>query len=332
VSFRTLFAAVCGVAAVLTAVPAAAQTSTRQPDTTSTQRPVVDNGGDGETATETNRTSRTRSGPRRRAEPTPAQNLAAAQALMTTAGLSCQATEAARLGVTTDEAKSDTYEVICATGPGYLLIASNPPKTFNCIELASQAMTTRERDPAADVGQQCTLPANQNPTPVVAAYAAEAGITCTVDQGAAIGKNSTTNELIYEVGCADADGFWLEKEATGWSLQPCYDLALQTNGRCRFTTTAENMIGWKGVLEGTTAAACDVQQARRVGRDAQGLNVYEVKCGSGDGYFARVDAATRKAQRAQTCVEAANVAGGCTLTTVAPAAAPAPAAPAASQQ
>lgn len=329
-SFRTLFVAICGAAALLTALPAAAQ----EMPANNGQQPLGESTGS-DTARppegEAPSSGRIRRSRREAAGPTPAQNLAAAQAIITAANIGCQATEATRLGVTTDEAKADTYEVLCATGPGYLVIATTPPKTFNCLELASQAMTSRERDPAADVGQQCTLPVNQNPTPVVAAYAVEAGVTCTVDQGAAIGKNTTTEALIYEVGCTDADGYWIEKEAAGWKVQPCFDLTLQANARCRFTTPAESLLGWKAALEGTSAAACDVQQARRVGRDGQGLSVYEVKCGSGEGYFARLDATTYRAQRAQTCVEAANVAGGCTLTQV-PAAAPAAPAPTTQQQ
>ena len=97
---------------------------------------------------------------------------------------------------------------------------------------------------------------------------------------------------------------------------PCWDLALQQD-TCRYSTEAETMGAWGTVLAGTAAAACDVQEARRVGRDAQGLTVYEVKCGAGDGYFARVGT-TYTAQRVHTCAEAATIAGGCTLTAAAP--------------
>lgn len=261
---------------------------------------------------------------RRRAPtpPTPEQNKAAAQALLTGANVGCQVMEATQLGVTAEQ--KTTYEAICASGPGFLAVQSEPVQTYNCLELASTAVVLRERDPNADVGQQCTLPANTQTTPFVAAYAREAGVTCTVDQGIIAGK-STTNNLIYEVGCADTGGYWIEKTAAGWDVSPCYDLVLQED-RCRFTTETEIAATWKAMLAGSAASNCDLAEARRVGRDAQGLGVYEVKCVSGEGYFARLTA-QNTAQRVQTCAEAVNVAGGCKLTTVAAAPAAAPATP-----
>ncbi|MBX9460299.1 MAG: hypothetical protein KL785_03520 [Brevundimonas sp.] len=254
----------------------------------------------------------------RQAEPgaaaTPEENKAAAQALLTAAGASCQVSEAILLGVTTEQ--HSTYEAICAEGPGYLTVSSTPPQAFNCLELAGQAETSRLRDPTADVGQQCTLPVNLDPVPVLTAYARAAGIDCTVDQGAAIGKSAAGN-LIFEIGCADRDGYWLEKREAGWQAMPCWDLALQQE-TCRYSTAAEVSGAWKTVLAGTDAADCDVQEARRVGRDAQRLMVYEVKCGGGGGYFARVGSSFT-AERVHTCAEAATIAGGCTLTAAAPA-------------
>ena len=247
------------------------------------------------------------------AAPTPEENRAAAQAMLTAAGVTCQVSEAALLGVTADQ--YTTYEAVCAGGPGYLAVASTPPQTFNCLELAGQAETTRMRDPAADVGQQCTLPVNLDPVPLLTTYARAAGVDCTIDKGAAIGK-STAGNLIYEIGCADRDGYWLEQADGAWSAIPCWDLVIQED-TCRYSTAAETKGAWGTVLAGTDAAACDVQQARRVGRDAQGLTVYEVKCGAGDGYFARVGT-TYTAQRVHTCAEAATIAGGCTLTAAAP--------------
>jgi hypothetical protein len=250
---------------------------------------------------------------RRTEAPSPEQNREATQALLTAAGIDCQVSEAMLLGVTAEQ--HSTYEAICTGGPGYLVVGSTPPQTFNCLELAGQAETTRLRDPAADVGQQCTLPLNLDPVPVLSAYAREAGIDCTVDQASAVGK-STAGNLIYEIGCADRDGYWLEKKAEGWAPTPCWDLAIQGEA-CRYSTAAESKGAWSTVLAGTGAAACEVEQARRVGRDAQGLTVYEVKCGAGDGYFARIGT-TFTAQRVHPCAEAATIAGGCTLTAAAP--------------
>lgn len=247
---------------------------------------------------------------------TPEENKAAAQALLTAAGVSCEVSEAALLGVTVEQ--HSTYEAVCSEGPGYLAVSSTPPQTFNCLELAGQAETNRLRDPAADVGQQCTLPVNLDPVPVLTAYSRAAGVTdCTVEKGSAIGK-STAGNTIYEIGCTGRDGFWLEKAGDAWQATPCWDLALMQEA-CRYSTDEQIKGAWGRILANTPAAACDVQQARRVGRDAQSLTVYEVKCSAGDGYFARVGT-TFTAQRVHTCEEAANIAGGCTLTAAAPAA------------
>lgn len=262
------------------------------------------------------------------APPTPEQNKTAAQALLTTAGIPCQVSEATLLGETAE--RQTAYETICATGPGYLAVVGTPPQTFSCLELASTAVVLRERDPNADVGQQCTLPANQSTAPLVAAYAKEAGVSCVVDQGIVTGKSDADN-LIYEVGCTDSGGYWIEKTAAGWQTTPCFDLVLQDPTRCRYTTPAELTATWKAMLASTPAAACDVAQARRVGRDAQSLSVYELKCASGEGYFARLSA-EHAAQRVQTCAEVANVAGGCRLGATAPAAAPPAATPTATPQ
>lgn len=249
------------------------------------------------------------------AAPTAEENRAAAQAMLTAASVDCRVSEAALLGVTAEQ--HSTYEAICAEGPGYLVVGSTPPQTFNCLELAGQAETSRLRDPAADVGQQCTLPVNLDPLPVLSAYAREAGIDCAVDQAAAIGKGGT-GKLIFEIGCTERDGYWIEHTGERWKITPCWDLSLQGGAACRYSTAAETLGAWSKVLAGTEASACEVQQARRVGRDAQGLTVYEVKCGAGDGYLARVGEGLT-AQRVHPCATAQAIGGGCTLTPAAPA-------------
>src|SRR5690606_20487532 len=117
------------------------------------------------------------------AGPTPEENRAAAQALAAAASVACQVTEAQHLGVIGEQIP--VYEAACAAGPGYLLIASTPPQANDCVVLAGSAATLRARDPAADVGTQCSLPANTDIARVIAGYARDAGIDCTVDEGGA---------------------------------------------------------------------------------------------------------------------------------------------------
>jgi len=162
---------------------------------------------------------------------TPSQVLSAARSVADSASLDCRMTEASHPGVNADEAP--IYEAVCADGPGYLLIGSTPPQAYNCLELAGSAATARMQDPTAEVGYQCELPANQNSVAVIGDWARQAGVTCRVDQAVAIGKSVESN-LIYEVGCADAPGYWIEKVGDDWRLQTCEQIAT-TGETCRFT-------------------------------------------------------------------------------------------------
>lgn len=325
--FRSKITALIGYAFLLSAPPAFAQS---MPDV---QRDESDRAGgnirgdrvtpgrvsDGASERAARRNRREGQRPAAPAAATPEEIKAAAQAQATAAGLTCQVTEASNPGVTAEQVK--IYEAACATGPGYILIASTPPESFDCLELAGTAYTARLRDPAADVGQQCILPANQNGLAVIGGWARESGVTCTVDEAVAIGK-SEDNNIVYEVGCADADGYWLEKVATGWKLQDCLQIA-SAGGTCRFTTAQEQADGFESKLAGTEASACDVAQVRLMGSNANG-RFYEAKCAAeGEGFIARVNN-EGVTQQIYPCATAQRIGGGCTLTP-APAAAPAPA-------
>jgi len=253
---------------------------------------------------------------RRGAAPSPEENRVAAQAIATGLNVGCQVSEATLMGARPEG--GNVYEVACASGPGYILINTAPPTASDCVALAGGAAMARERDPAAEVGLQCSMPANQNPLAVITAYAREAGVSCQIDAGmaTAVGR--------YEVGCANADGYWIEKEnaSAPWQVLPCWDLKIEGE-RCRFTTDAESNSAWAPMLASTEAAGCGVEQVRKVGIDGQRLAVYELKCAGGPGYMVRIDTAGA-VKRTHACADPATaaIAGGCTLTTAAPAAAP----------
>lgn len=246
---------------------------------------------------------------------TPEQNLEAAQAQLAALGKPCQMTEAALLG--RDPEQHAIYEAACEGGPGYIIIASTPPLAVDCFELAGTAATARARNAEANVGQQCALPANDNSLAVIGGWARDAGVTCTVDQALAVGKSMNEN-MIYEIGCAGADGYWLEKTATGWDLQDCMQVAA-AEGVCNFTTAAEQSAGFRTKLVGTDAAGCDVQELRLMGHNANG-RFYEARCAANDGFIVRVNTAG-VTQQVYPCATAQNIGGGCRLTAAAPAAA-----------
>lgn len=246
--------------------------------------------------------------------PSAEENLAAAQAALVTLGSSCTATEAKLLGETAEKIR--IYEAVCATGPGYVLQASTPPSGEDCLLLDSQAKMTRERDPAADVGTVCTLPANQNLSAVLADYATRAGVACTVNEGMAIGKTSA-GAVLYEVGCDGTDGYRLERTGDTFVKTPCLRLASQ-GYNCRFSTKAEQIADLQKLLAGTDAAACAPSDLRFMGGNANGEFV-EAKCATeGQGYIARIK--DELVQQVYPCATAQAIGGGCKLTTVAAAA------------
>ena len=195
----------------------------------------------------------------------------------------------------------------------------------DCVLLAGQATIDRARDPAADVGTQCAMPQNMDVVRVISAYASEAGITCAVNEGASIGK-STEGNLIYEVGCNGADGYWLEKVGTGWKTTECAIVTTQ-NATCRYSTVAEQVATLKTRLAGSDAAPCDVTEGRYMGANANGA-FWEAKCGAGNGVIVRFNT-DHVVQQVYACEVAQRIGGGCTLTIVpaAPAAEAAPATP-----
>ena len=251
------------------------------------------------------------------AAPTPEQNKAAADALIAATGSSCQTTEVVLRGQIGEG--QNAYEVACATGPGLVLIGSTPPQAVDCIALFGQAEIARATDPDADVGLQCQIEANKDILKVMRQFASEAGLTCTVDQGSAVGK-SEIGGLVYEIGCTGMDGYRIEKAAAGWTRTSCFEI-LSANGRCRYTTAEEQSATLKGWLAGSAASACDVTGARYMGANANGA-FYEAKCAAGEGYIARFNA-EKAVQQIYPCAEAQLIGGGCKLTTVPAAVAPA---------
>lgn len=306
---------------VLAAKPALAndyhQTPPQTPSTSETSARPVETGRIGGDRNDRRQERERAQRGRPAAAPTPEQNKAAAQALATTAGLACQVTEANRLGVNADQ--QVLYEAACDAGPGFILQGSTPPQTYNCMELLGQAFRARQRDPAADVGQQCAIAHNIDVVGFVSGYAREAGVTCAVDQAAVIGK-STAGNLVYEAGCPGADGYWLEKLATGWQLTDCLEVAM-VHQTCSFTTAEEQAASFQGKLAGTDASDCQVTQVRLMGSNNNG-RYYEAKCAAGDGYIARVNTAGQT-QQVYACAVAQHIGDGCKLTPGPEAAAPA---------
>ena len=246
----------------------------------------------------------------------PAVIKAEVEALFAAGSTACQVTDSKLLGVSAEQTK--IYEAACAGAPGYILVASAPPQIVDCIVLDNQAQAARATNPEAATGPTCTLPANQDIQGFLKAYATQAGVPCTVDEAKLRGQASD-GAIVYEIGCAGVDGYWIEKSAAGWEKTECLQVISQ-NGACAFTTPAEQVATVKTWLPGSEAAACDVQQVRLMGQNANGRFI-EMTCAGADGVIIRQNA-EHAIQQVYPCATAQQIGGGCKLTTTPPAATP----------
>lgn len=253
---------------------------------------------------------------RRGRQLTPPQVAEAAGAAVTAAGLTCEVTESALLGTTHDN--NDLFEVACERGTGYILTSATPPQTFECVVLAAQADEIRAQGGELAPNSVCRLPGNQGAAGAIATFAAEAGLSCRVDAGKALGFTPEGN-AVYEVGCAGEDGYHIERTAEGWRTMDCLQ-AMAINLTCEYTTVAEQAAAFKPLLAGTALDICDPAQLHLLGQNASGRFI-EVKCTSGEGFVARVK--DRVIGQVYTCGQAVRIGGGCTLTPVTPAETPA---------
>lgn len=313
---QTLIAVAVTLALAITLSAPAAQAQTRNPDAAG--RPdMTANALRGE-RDRASREETERMRGRRPVTPDRGQSLAQAQQAMTTSGSSCQVDDVRYVGPASNDANARLFEVDCAAGPGYMVQTTAPPQTFNCVALAAAAERERATDPNAVVAI-CELPGNADVVATIREIANEAGVTCTIDQ-AALGGQNPDGKLVYEVGCAQGDGYWVEGEGATAAVTPCLQVVSQ-GGACRFTTASEQAATVNAWLAGSDIASCDVQETRLMGQNANG-RFLEVKCAAPDtGYIIRVDNQSA-VQQVYACAVAQNIGGGCRLT-------PASAAPAA---
>jgi hypothetical protein len=309
------FSRALGIAAslaVMTLSPALAVAQERPPETPGSPTDPRATSTSRETPTRMRQQQR----PTRQAAPDPAAVKAEAEAILAAGSQSCSVGDSKLLGLSPEQIK--IYEVTCTGAPGYILVASTPPQIVDCVILDSQAQAARAANPEAPTGPTCALPANQDIQGFLKAYATQAGVACTVDEAKVRGQ-SGNGAVVYEIGCVGVDGYWIEKAASGWEKTECLQVISQS-GTCQFTTPAEQAATVKSWLPGSDAAACDVQQVRLMGQNANGRFV-EMTCAGADGFIIRQNA-EKAIQQVYPCATAQQIGGGCKLTTTAPAAAP----------
>lgn len=228
----------------------------------------------------------------------------AAEQIVRAAGVDCTVVTASVLG--RDEHGVIQYEASCRDGPGYLLLGPPENKALNCLALEAQS----RRRPTTT----CRRAANRDALPLVSRLAREAGLDCRVDEAEMVGLTPAGRPL-YEAGCQDASGAWLEDGADGRVVTDCLVVIAQ-GGACRFTSAAETTTGVRDRLGDRLPIDCALIEARYMG-GGEGALFVEGLCADGSGFVVRFDAAWRPAEIIP-CPQAEHIGGGCGLGRSAP--------------
>lgn len=237
----------------------------------------------------------------------PAAIIDAAQTALNRARKRCRVVEAVVLGRDTDNAP--VFEAACERGPGYLVVAGTPPRAVECAE-AAEGTGHRDRDPDADVVNECQLAGNGMTLERIADYARRAGVACEIDEGQVVGRHNAGT--VIEIGCRSSAGYWLTRKDGAWQRIPCFKVAGE-DGVCRFTTAEETADALSARLAGTSAADCRIEETRYVGK-AGDRDYLEAACSGGQGYMLEIGEEER-VTNAWSCDRAATIAGGCQLRT-----------------
>ena len=233
-----------------------------------------------------------------------AKGKAAVPALVQAAGARCAVGDAAFRGAgASAKKKVEIYEAACTDGPGYLLIKTegvDKPAAYPCLAVADQ-------------GVRCVLPANADQKPGLTKLAQAAGRGCAVSDARYAGS-STQGETFYELACSGSGGFQLGVPASGpLEVNDCLMLA-GTSRACTFTTKAQALAGLAPLVK-VSGRACQVSDGRYIGAsDVTKQTYYELACGAAPGFVLATDTSTGSFKSTMSCSAAANLAGGCKLT------------------
>lgn len=255
------------------------------------------------------------------APPKPIQ-MEEAAGIVSRANLACTVTDTKFLGQgkvddgSGTQVDSTIYEVVCSEGLGWIVAGADTgtPTVYDCMAAATASAAAEAE--GKEFGAVCTLPANLEFTKVGQSLAQRAGLTCTVDEAAWVGRTSANAER-YEIGCAGAGG-WILDVAPGadGAVTTTSCLKAAVGGQpCRFTSAEERLAGMVA-LAAAAERPCQVTDGRFVATDpAKNTDYIELACTEGPGFMVEVSAAGAP-QRTVDCVRASGIAGGCTLTDV----------------
>jgi hypothetical protein len=247
------------------------------------------------------------------------QGMADAPALVQSAGIGCQVSDAYLAGKTPPDKKTGSlgasiYEVACGPGAVGFLIQTNgtsPPAVFSCVN------QNYPPDMPAVAPHPCVLPDNLDLKTALTAIANKGKVPCAPDKFRGVGQTSTST--LYEALCPTGVGYIVIASS---SLDPAKDV---TSNNCLFFDAADSpnkqikcVLNTPEVRQAAADkvaqmanAGCTVKDRRYIGVLTDGTEGYEFACSDGKGFIAKVNAQGAIAQTLD-CAKLAG--GGCTLT------------------
>jgi hypothetical protein len=199
------------------------------------------------------------------------------QRLIDRMGLPCRVSDATPRG--RDEDGGRHYEVACDDAPGWLLVDRADPIAIDCLALESQNARARSGRGGRLV-PTCRLSGNRNSTRHYTIMARQAGMTCRVDSGLSMGR-SPEGAPVYEIGCRDDVGAWIERRSDGFVLTDCLQVRA-LGARCELTTSAEEAGSLANWLSYAQVESCRPTGVRAMGRNRQGVSWYELQCSASE--------------------------------------------------
>jgi hypothetical protein len=243
-----------------------------------------------------------------------AAGMAAAPALIASAGVHCTPTDARLIGTVdnTEKGVKTTYkavEVACQNELGVILLQANDKVTAaDCLSAKHQAGET--------VALLCTLPGNANPVSGLQPYLTAAHSPCVATKAMYMGESATV--LGYEVVCQSGTGEIIQITkprtptasvvAASCSAFPRAEAAPYP---CTLTTEDANMAPIRA-LAAQAKPPCSLVKTRNMGHDNDGSEYYEFQCKDAPGVVVHASA-TGTLLNTMTCGQAGGLGGGCKL-------------------
>lgn len=243
------------------------------------------------------------------------QGMAEAPAVVQSAGLGCQVSDARFIGKTKDaktKAETSYYEVACGSNMGFIVqaTAGGPAAAFSCIEMAQPA-----GQPPKEGAITCVLPGNSDPKAQLAPLLAKSGVQCLPEKARGIGQTKTNT--ILEVACQGGAGYIVIASAPLDTSKPaeaqnCLNFDESGgNVRCELTDKATRLAVVDQFVQQANNG-CVVKDRRFIGNSKDGADFFETSCQDGKGYIYKVQSG--KLAQHWNCGQAQNILGGCTLT------------------